>query len=153
MLQINMADVVAVINSLVPYLVTAGVLLLPESLPSNARMIIVCRMDSTRITSLRLRCSFREPAPTSSEFSERRRTIPMQIVCMEGPSVFGPAQHVKRHTLAVVKSSCILGHGSKKRTFNGPEQVNAEACSFRSRMLRVNAPNPLTTDREARTCL
>ena len=28
MLQINMADVVAVINSLVPYLVTAGVLLL-----------------------------------------------------------------------------------------------------------------------------
>ncbi len=36
MLQINMADVVAVINSLVPYLVTAGVLLLPESLPSNA---------------------------------------------------------------------------------------------------------------------
>lgn len=85
MLQINMADVVAVINSLVPYLVTAGVLLLPESLPSNARMIIVCRMDSTRITSLRLRCSFREPAPTSSEFSERRRTIPMQIVCMERP--------------------------------------------------------------------
>lgn len=38
MLQINMADVVAVINSLVPYLVTAGVLLLLllESLPSNA---------------------------------------------------------------------------------------------------------------------
>lgn len=35
MLQINMADVVAVINSLVPYLVTAGVLLL-ENLPSNA---------------------------------------------------------------------------------------------------------------------
>lgn len=74
--------------------------------------------------------------------------------CLHGTSpVFGPAQHVKRHTPADVKSSCILGHGSKKRTFNGPEQVNAEACSFRSRMLRVNAPNPLTTDREARTCL